>query len=44
MMPSREHLRLKRLMALSTDSFSPTLTVDIYFTSFPLSDTIAYIL
>ena len=31
MMPSREHFLLKRRSALSTFSFSPTLTVDIPF-------------
>ena len=32
MIPSREHFLLKRRNALSTFSFSPTLTVDIFFT------------
>ena len=32
MIPSREHFLLKRRNALSTFSFSPTLTVDILFT------------
>ena len=31
MIPSREHFLLKRRSALSTLSFSPTLTVDILF-------------
>ena len=30
-MPSREHFLLNLLSALSTDSFSPTLIVDILF-------------
>ena len=34
MMPSRAHFLLKRRIALSKLSFSPTLTVDIFFTSF----------
>lgn len=33
MMPSRAHFLLKRRIALSKLSFSPTLTVDIFFTS-----------
>lgn len=32
-MPSREHFLLNLLMALSTDSFSPTLMVDIPLTT-----------
>ena len=40
MMPSREHFLLKRRNALSTFSFSPTLTVDI---SFSLSFAVAFI-
>jgi hypothetical protein len=36
MTPSRAHLRLNLLIALSNDSFSPTLTVDICFFT-PLS-------
>ena len=31
MMPSREHFLLNLLSALSTDSFSPTLIVDMFF-------------